>query len=457
MYQAPIVALLILVTHIWSHAGLALERKGIRVPLSCHHYGFMYLMLFYLFYAGCISMYEDVMVPSAWLDGNTTAAFVQSTMDTNNEGPEVMELWRNESTLSEFQGLKEFSMLCPVFVLLTLLVCVWHTHMHVNKIRWREGGAGWLCNSPEHDQTIKVLILPVIYGLMSFKSTQRMWQVMINHIPVPGHAHDTTAVAFNGYAERKSFLLEMYDANFMVGDIYETIALVTFGNLVMGVLKKKIDKMKAIFATETNERGDGKEMQEYINRLVDAMKTLTVAGVKLFAMSCLMQGCYTLTITTMAFDFPDVRPDLFSRSANPAETGVFQTETMKATAHNFFLGAGFVASFAAIGNIMIIEEDFEELLKEFYPALKFWGTKILVSLAFLQSILISMFLTPRGWSEIQSNLFYSSALCLECLLIAIFHLKGWSADEVWYGDYAIERPDYATKGMKQPLLPMEAK
>lgn len=456
MYQAPIVALLILVTHIWGHAGLALERKGFIVPLSFHHYGFMYLMLFYLFFAGCQSMYEDVMVPSAWLDGPTTEAFVNETMNTNNEGPEVMELWRNESTLGEFQGLKEFSMLCPVFVLLTMLVCVWHTHMHVNKIRWREGGAGLLCNSPEHDQTIKVLILPVIYGLMSFKSTQRMWQVMINHVPVPGHAHDITAVAFNGYVERKSFLLEMYDANFMVGDIYETIALVTFGNLVMGVLKKKIDKMKEIFAVETNERGDGKEMQEYINRLVDAMKTLTVAGVKLFAMSCLMQGCYTLTITTLAFDFPDFRPDLFSRSVT--EPGRFQTETMKATAHSFFLGAGFVASFAAIGNIMIIEEDFEELLKEFYPALKFWGTKILVSLAFLQSILISMFLTPRGWSEIQSNLFYSSALCLECLLIAIFHIKGWSADEIWYGDYDITlSAKTAKKGMKQPLLPTEAK
>jgi len=131
---------------------------------------------------------------------------------------------------------------------------------------------------------------------------------------------------------------------------------------------------------------------------------------------------------------------------------------MKATAHSFFLGAGFVASFAAIGNIMIIEEDFEELLKEFYPALKFWGTKILVSLAFLQSILISMFLTPRGWSEIQSNLFYSSALCLECLLIAIFHIKGWSADEIWYGDYDITlSAKTAKKGMKQPLLPTEAK
>merc|ERR1712100_579850 len=134
---------------------------------------------------------------------------------------------------------------------------------------------------------------------------------------------------------------------------------------------------------------------------------------------------------------------------------MFQQDDMKAMSHNFFLGAGFIASFAAIGNIMIIEEDFEHLLLEFRPSLKFWGTKILVSLAFLQSILISIFLTPNGWGEIQSNLFYSSMLCLECLLIAIFHLKGWAADEEWYHDYEDTvrlKRNSTTQGLTDPLL-----
>jgi len=280
---------------------------------------------------------------------------------------------------------------------------------------------------------------------------------MINHIPVPGQHHDVTAVAFHNYGERKSFLLEMYDANFMVGDIYETIALVTFGNLVMGVLKKKIDKMKAIFEVETKDRADAGEMKEYIERLVSSMKTLTVAGVKLFALSCLLQGLYALVITTLAFDFPDFQPKYFSRDAD--SPGFFQTDSIKASTHMFFLGAGFIASFAAIGNIMIIEEDFEELLEEFKPSFKFWGTKILVSLAFLQSILISIFLTPRGWSEIQSNLMYSSCLCLECLLIAIFHIKGWNASEIWYGDYEMERKDPKMEPLisKNPGVPIENK
>lgn len=461
MYQAPIVALLIAISAVWRQVGLKLELQGVKVPLFAHHYGFMYAMLTVLFIMGCQSMYYDVMEPTNWLDKDTTVAFVRNIMETNGELDDgvTFNKWHDEANLSEFHGLKTFSMLCPLWVFLTMAVCIYHTHLHINKIRdnRQEGAKGRLVDCPQHDQTITVLILPVVYGLMSFKSTCRMWQVLINHIPVPMAHHNVSAVAFDGYEERKSFLLEMYDANFMVGDIYETIALVTFGNLVMGVLKKKIDKMKDIFAIKTQERNDSDELQSYITRLNDAMKTLTVAGVKLFAMSCLLQGTYTIIVTTMAFDFPTFKPELFSRDS--ASLGAFQQPDMKSMAHYFFLGAGFIASFAAIGNIMIIEEDFEELLEEFKPAYKFWGTKILVSLAFLQSILISVFLTPRGWSEIQSNLMYSSCLCLECLLIAIFHIKGWSAEEAWYDDYDLqdELSKTGAGDLEKPLLPVESK
>jgi len=449
MYQAPIVAALICATYLWASVGTWLERKGAKVPLFLHYYGFLYTMLFYLTAVGMHGMWRDIMIPTDWLHPNSTEALVRSVMQENNELFEndgrVYALWLGESDMSTFQRLKWFSMLSPFWVLLTIAVCVYHTHLHVNKVRYfvsKDGTEGKLCNAPQHDQTIKVLALPVVYGLMSFKSVTRMWQVMINHVPAGAAASDDDgpAVMFHGYEERKSFLLEMYDANFMVGDIYETIALVTFGHLVMGVLKKKIDKMREQFE-ETNTN---KAFSQYVQRLVDSMRTLTVAGVKLFALSCFLQGTYTIIITTMAFDFPLFMPGLFSR--DEAALGIFQTEATKTFMHDFFLGAGFIASCAAIGNIMIIEEDFEELLEEFKPAYKFWGTKILVSLAFLQSILISVFLTPRGWSVIQSNLFYAAALCLECLLIAVFHLKGWSADEEWYGDYELD------DDKKEPLL-----
>lgn len=439
MYQAPIVAAGIGVSFIWAHIGTELERKGWKVPLYLHYYGFLYTMLFYLTGVGMHGMWHDIMIPSQWLHPEATEHLVREVMVENGDmsglddtASPIYQQWLGESDMALFQRLKWFSMLCPFWVLLTIAVCVYHTHLHVNKIRYYDGGTGGkLCDAPQHNQTIKVLALPVVYGLMSFKSACRMWQVMINHVPAQHSSAvdvDAPAVLFHGYLERKSFLFEMYEANFMVGDIYETIALVTFGNLVMGVMKKKIDAMRAQFE-ETNEN---KDYTIYVDKLVASMTTLTVAGVKLFAMSCFLQGIYTIIITTMAFDFPGIAPHLFSR--DESNLGLAQEEGTKTFMHDFFLGAGFIASFAAIGNIMIIETDFEELLEEFKPSYKFWGTKILVSLAFLQSILISVFLTPRGWSVVQSNLFYAAALCLECFLIAVFHLKGWSADEAWYGD-----------------------
>lgn len=467
MYQAPVIATLIGISAIWNEVGCRLEKAGYRIPLYFHHYGFMYASLSYYFCIAGRSMYLDVMTPSNWLDKDTTHKFVVHGMhrDGDYDEDDGYALWKNESTFEGLEGLKTFSMLCPLWVTLTLLVCIWHTHQHINKIRYieeplldeqgeivkdesgkpkhsgkfRPNPDGRLVDFPQHNQTMTVLILPCVYGLLSFKSSIRMWLVMINFIPGGFGNHNSTADAYGSYTERKEFLLEMYEANFMVGDIYETYALVTFGHLVMGVLKKRIDKMKGIFSSDVQDRPDAEksEMEQNIERLVDAMKTLTVAGVKLFALSCLLQGLYTLIITTFAFDFPGVGDAYFSRLPlnNGTEPGLFQQEATKTMTHYFFLGAGFIASFAAIGNIMIIEEDFEDFLHEFQPSLKFWGTKILVSLAFLQSILISLFVTPRGWSEIQSNLLYSSALCLECLLIAIFHVKGWGADEEWYGDY----------------------
>jgi hypothetical protein len=453
MYQAPIVAALILVSIVWNNVGCKLEKAGYNVPLYMHHYGMMYAMLTYLFCVGCRSMYFDIMTPSAWLDADTTEAFVAAHM--HNDSDDSLETWRNESTFEGLPGLREFSFLCPVWCGLTILVCIWHTHQHINRIRYTIDGKPSnkkLYECPQHNQTMTVLILPAVYGLMSFKSTCRIWLIMTNFVPNGFGNHNTAHDAFVSYEQRKTFLLEMYEANFMVGDIYETYALVTFGWLVMGVVNKKIKKMKKAFGEAP---GATKEMHEHIDMMLEAMQQLTIAGVQLFALSCALQGVYNLIISTMAFDFPDTLPQYFSKDLGDDDEpiGLFQKEDMRSMSHYFFLGAGFIASFAAIGNIMTIEGDFEEILEEFAPFYKFWGTKILVSLAFLQSILISLFLTPRGWTEIQSNLFYSSMLCLECLLIALFHIKGWGAGEEWYHDYELKRKSTRTMSdLNDPLL-----
>merc|ERR1719324_220311 len=101
----------------------------------------------------------------------------------------------------------------------------------------------------------------------------------------------------------------------------------------------------------------------------------------------------------------------------------------------FFLGTGCVASTAAICNILQIERTFHYELLHFKPFWKFWGTKVLVSIAFLQSMLFLLPIPPfRYMSNVQANLTYSTLLCYECLGISLVHLYAWKADEQWYKD-----------------------
>eukprot|EP00930_Biecheleria_cincta_P042919 TRINITY_DN29530_c0_g1_i1.p1 TRINITY_DN29530_c0_g1~~TRINITY_DN29530_c0_g1_i1.p1 ORF type:complete len:131 (-),score=6.94 TRINITY_DN29530_c0_g1_i1:44-409(-) len=80
-----------------------------------------------------------------------------------------------------------------------------------------------------------------------------------------------------------------------------------------------------------------------------------------------------------------------------------------------------------------VERTFHLELNNFGPFLKFWGTKILVSIAFLQT-LIFMLPVFRDMSTVQTNLTYSTLICYECLGISLLHMHAWKANEEWYKD-----------------------
>merc|ERR1712087_1022018 len=72
---------------------------------------------------------------------------------------------------------------------------------------------------------------------------------------------------------------------------------------------------------------------------------------------------------------------------------------------------------------------------KFGPFLKFWGTKILVSIAFLQTIVFMLPMPPfKDMSTVQMNLTYSTLICYECLLISLLHMYAWRSTEDWYKD-----------------------
>jgi len=413
LYMAPILAIAIAVCWLIAKMGMTLE-KHINVPLWLHYYTWMYIMFAYLIVTALKTMFMHILGPTSWLDSEATDAWVQERMKSDGENVTAgFAAWKQEASLEGYEFVRWFSIISPIWVIATFAVCIWHTYLHVKQIAaLKQRGLRGLVDAQLHHSTILILMLPLFYGLMSFKSVMRMWQVVIDHVG------DTSVHLFDNWEERKGFLEEMYEANFMVGDIYETYALVTFGQLIMKVLRSQ-------FRVNSKETNDDAALMEEMG---DSIEAVTVSGVKLFAGTCLIQGVYTLVITTFAY--MQIGDKYFSTSLkNP---GLLQTKAMKAYTATLFQGMGLVSSWAAISNIMTVEWTFERFLGEFKSGLKFWGTKILVTLAFMQSIVLKILPPFSTWDPTRISLFYSSLLCFECFLIALLHCLAWSPDEPWY-------------------------
>jgi len=159
-----------------------------------------------------------------------------------------------------------------------------------------------------------------------------------------------------------------------------------------------------------------------------SLNELTTDGIKLFNMTCVLNAAYSLTISTCAY--MKWFPEYFG------EGSYLQSAHMKLSSAQFFAGAGFVSSFAAIGNIMRIEHRFDEQLEQFQPFWKFWGTKVLVSLAFVQTVVLGAVAKFSSLSTERSNMLFAAMLCYECFLVSLLHMKAWNPEAEWYQDHA---------------------
>merc|ERR1711971_689597 len=121
---------------------------------------------------------------------------------------------------------------------------------------------------------------------------------------------------------------------------------------------------------------------------------------------------------------------------------------MKLQTNTALLGAGFMASAAAIDNLFTIERSFRHPLRASgfnHPGRKFWGVKILVSLAFMQKLLFMLPLPVISqMSNSQSALCYSSMLCMECFIVSLWHNIAWRSGEKWYEEWI---PTYCEDSM----------
>lgn len=442
VYLAPILVLLLCTLGVYGWVVRNLEKQvsekySYKMPVFLQAPVLIYVMFMWVFLDLVYSMVSYVLIPSKMLDPLTTEALVNHTMFAiDHEGEGTYTLWKKEASLEDYDMLRWFSMSGPLWCLGTWCVTAYHTWVHLEVLN-RTGRLFSDC--PQRTRTLCILALPMVYGIMALKSVQRTWDIVIDHIG------SIDAHIYHSWAQRKTLCEQMFASNFMVGDLYESFALWMFSFVVTDVIK--VEMFHLMPARDGSWRT--------VSSLVDAMRDLTTDGVKLFYISCVFNSIYLLVVSTLRwfqyFNVTWLRETL-------------DNEQLNLKADSFFLGLGFAASFAAIGNLIKVESSFDHHLKSFRSRSKFWGTKILVTLAFLQSLLLCI--PPlRELSVTRQNMIYASVLCVECFFISVLHAVAWPADEAWYDEVAddvcVERLQVVLKweeafGLKQTLGPSDS-
>merc|ERR1719375_2797701 len=262
---------------------------------------------------------------------------------------------------------------------------------------------------------------------MSFKSVCRMIQISMNDASYH-HAQHT-------WVERKEFLSTLYEANFSVADLYEAWALYHFAMLAIKVIQDhgKQEMAKASSSEETKELGTS---------LTVAINQLTAQGIYGFITVCILQSMYNLGMTA-----PEFYGWITEEQAENWKTAAAEAKIALA-----LKGAGLLASTMAISNVVTVEVSFHAWLHHFKPGNKFWSTKVLVSLAFAQALILGI--PPfSSLSVTGQNLFYASLLVAECFGVAVLHIIAWPTDEGWYNlDAAGDEFEASEKKLKAKYL-----
>mmetsp|Transcript_88374 Transcript_88374/g.197732 ORF Transcript_88374/g.197732 Transcript_88374/m.197732 type:complete len:250 (+) Transcript_88374:2-751(+) len=242
---------------------------------------------------------------------------------------------------------------------------------------------------------------------MAYRSVSRMWMICANSkVGSLGYVED-----FNGnrdWLARLVLCQNMYTTNFMISDVYESWALLHFANLTLAVVEAE-QRKRGSADSGTYSRG---------------LASLTNQGIYLFNFTCGLEALYHLFTTSV---------EAFFDENGQVLNFLIMVHQYREQVEFFFLGMGAIASTAAIGNVVTVEVTFEEFLEDFRPSAKFWSTKILVSIAFMQSLLLHV--PPLNYLSVtEKDLFYSSALCMECFGVSVLHVFAWVPGESWYAD-----------------------
>lgn len=315
---------------------------------------------------------------------------------------------------------------CPVFIVLTSLVSLSHIYLHhLAQERRFDKGLRWYV-SHSHDLAMQVATLPMIYGVFALDCVIQMLQLMTGRAFWNFHSESTPAKKTWGIISHLT--QERYSTNLELADLYEAWALYNFGRLCLMRVRRQV-RLEIPLLRRALISGLHVEHQDRLLVFSDPERFLfrplevtTGIGVKIFVYTCILKSILSLTITFLA-DEP-----FHINVCEQAPTICAQLPCME--------GAAFVTSSIAILSLIAIEHGFHDILsvEGFAPILKFLGVKLLVSITFIQSLLMNVVMKQMlQYSDEQIQLGYACLLCFEVLPISVLTYVAWKPSPGdWY-------------------------
>lgn len=251
------------------------------------------------------------------------------------------------------------------------------------------------------------------------------------------------------YLARQEQLDKYYESNYQIADFYEAWAIWCFSTLCVATVRN--------VGLKRHWNGDARA-------LFKPLASITLLGVQSFVIVYGLSSAYSMVLnlisnlvmgedvcslsadydkfrTVNEIDFADTLNPFAAASAKEFKNGQYKLiegflpiMNSVCSLQQYISGASFTVSCLALYNIIAFEIDLHDFLHDFQPTWKFWGAKILVSIAFIQTFVLQTLLvdTFKILSEPQQKLFYSALITWECLPIALLHLYAWKHDAEWY-------------------------
>eukprot|EP00747_Dinoflagellata_sp_TGD_P103178 gnl/TRDRNA2_/TRDRNA2_168880_c0_seq1.p1 gnl/TRDRNA2_/TRDRNA2_168880_c0~~gnl/TRDRNA2_/TRDRNA2_168880_c0_seq1.p1 ORF type:complete len:593 (-),score=94.17 gnl/TRDRNA2_/TRDRNA2_168880_c0_seq1:182-1894(-) len=327
-------------------------------------------------------------------------------------------------------------MCSPLCVTIAIVISLWHTVKHMRY------GRPWQTEelSHEHDMSIQVVSLAPVYGVFMLMAVLRVTELFEGSIhndnmgtASPSCREELEFGARLGLSEMcwDEFVARMeslYEADLNVADFWEARVLFCFSQLCTGYLETQHQR-----GVLRNERCLSKRRPTPATKmdidekvLLEPLKQMTMIGVYCFVMVDFIRSLYMVCLNMAVSYSPDAGKYISNNV--PVETW-----------EQCFTGFTFCVSTIAIYNLITFEEHMKDMLDGFSPRLKFMSAKIIVSLAFIQSILISLFsrLFPDSALQkypdsYQKQLCYAALMCVEMVPVALLQYVAWSPEQSWY-------------------------